>query len=630
MTPAHRGAGRPREVTVPKLHALGLKGPAAILTALAATLVWAGPAHADAPSGTTANLLPGLSQATDLGPVASSTPLDLVVTLARPDAAGERAYIAATADPGSPQYRHFLTPAQFAQRFGVPDAEVAKVRDFLSAGGLTVGHVSTAGDQLSVRGSAADVEALFRTAVHSFSAQGKRFVANLSAPSFPSDLPIANIVGLETLTSFTVPHHAGGQQSTCLPLGVTCTDTCLPAVGCTGGTTPADLAGVYQRPASARGAGQGLAVLGEGQSDDVIADLRAFEQHFGLSQVPVTVKHPAGDTDFSDDSGRPEWDIDTQASSALADQASGLTLYFGTDLSDADVARVFSTFTDDADGPMQASASYGECESLPGVSSLVSTTIAQTPLGDYVGLGNDMDATLDQITRQAAAEGKTIFASTGDNGSSCPVVALPGIGSANGLLNEGVPVTNSPASLPYVTAVGGTVLYTDGHGHRVREYGWTHSGGGDTLVTPAPDYQQGVSGLSLPCVTDPGVTCRGIADVAAQSGDALGNGFDIVMDGTYTDAGGSGTSLSAPLLQGLWADVQSAAPTSGGWGFANESLYRAGKADQSASFFDVSSFDPTTGVPSSNGLYPTLPGWDYVTGWGTPKVDGLIGFLQQQ
>lgn len=621
---------------MPKFHVPGLTRPVAVLITLAATLVWAGgPAHADAPSGKTANLLPGLSQATDLGSVASGTPLDLVVTLTRPDEAGEKAYVAATADPGSPQYRHFLTPAQFAQRFGVPAAQVAKVRDFLSAGGLSVGHVSAAGDQLSVRGSADDVETLFHTAVHSFTAQGKRFVANLSAPTFPSDLPIANVVGLETLTSFAVPHHAtqgtqGTQQSNCLPLGVTCTDTCLPAVGCTGGTTPADLAGVYQRPASARGAGQDLAVLGEGESDDVIADLRAFEQHFGLSQMPVTVEHPAGDTDFSDDSGRPEWDIDTQASSALADQASGLTLYFGTDLSDADVARVFSTFTDDADGPMQASASYGECESLPGVSSLVSSTVAQTPLGDYVGLGNDMDATLDQITRQVAAEGKTIFVSTGDNGSSCPVVALPGVGAGNGVLNEGVPVTSSPASLPYVTAVGGTVLYTDGQGHRVREYGWTHSGGGDTLVNPAPDYQQDVSGLSLPCVTDPSVTCRGIADVAAQSGDALGNGFDIVMDGSYTDAGGSGTSLSAPLLQGLWADVQSAAPTSGGWGFANESLYRAGKADQSASFFDVSSSDPTTGLPSSNGLYPTLPGWDYVTGWGTPKVDGLIGYLQAQ
>ena len=41
-------------------------------------------------------------------------------------------------------------------------------------------------------------------------------------------------------------------------------------------------------------------------------------------------------------------------------------------------------------------------------------------------------------------------------------------------------------------------------------------------------------------------------------------------------------------------------------------------------YFDVSSTDLTTGLPATNGLYATTPGWDYVTGWGTPRVNGLI------
>jgi hypothetical protein len=68
----------------------------------------------------TQNVLPGLANATDLGPAPAGTTMRLVVTVNRPDVAGEKALLAAEHDPASPSYRHFLTPAQFADRFGVP------------------------------------------------------------------------------------------------------------------------------------------------------------------------------------------------------------------------------------------------------------------------------------------------------------------------------------------------------------------------------------------------------------------------------------------------------------------------------------------------------------------------------
>jgi pseudomonalisin len=313
----------------------------------------------------------------------------------------------------------------------------------------------------------------------------------------------------------------------------------------------------------------------------------------------------------------------------MAPGLAGLDLYFGTDLSDADVAKVFSQFTDDQNSPRQASASYGECESVPAVSGLLNNPVTNpTPPPPVAqGLGNNLDTTLTAITRQAALEGKTIFSSTGDTGSSCPVASLPVVGAGNGVLNQGVPVTNSPASLPYVVGVGGTVLYTDGRGGRAREYGWTHGGGGTSLFTPAPAYQQGTPGLTIPCVTAPTTVCRGIPDVSAQSGDVLGNGYDIVTNGEFTDGGGGGTSLSSPLWAGMWARIQSAAPGSGGGlGFADFGLYRVGKdpASYARDFHDISSTDVGTGVPSTNGVYPSLPGWDYQTGWGVPRVAGLI------
>ena len=600
----------PARRTARRLLPLAVAASCGVALAVAAT-----PASATTRSwAITQNVLPGLAAARDLGPAPAATALHLVVSVARPDPAGERALLAAEHDPASAQYRHFLTPAQFAARFGVPAATRSAVEAFLTGSGMHLDSVSAAGDQYAVSGTVAQAAGLFRTAFRSYSVGGRSFVANTTVPSFPYGLHISNILGLNTLQGYALPAHVTPAQDTCLG------STCL------GSTTPQDLWSVYQQPAAYAGQQQGLAVFGEGQTAGVISDLRQFEAAHGLPQIAVTVTHPAGDSDFTDDSGHEEWNIDTQASSGMAPDAAGLTLYFGSDLSDADVARVFSQFTDDANGPMQASASYGECETIPVISPLAgqalsNSTIASLPIS--IGIGNDSDATLSAITQQAAVEGKTVFVSSGDTGSSCPIVAAPVIGAGNGVLNQAVPVTNSPASLQYVVAVGGTVLYTDGNGKRAREYGWAFSGGGSSLFTPAPGYQVGTPGLTVPCLTTLGA-CRGVPDVAAQSGDALTNGYDIVSAGAATLGGG--TSLSAPMWQGMWARVQYAAPTTAGNGFADYALYRVGK-DATAyarSFFDVSSTDTTTGLPATNGLYPTLPGWDYVTGWGTPRVSGLI------
>lgn len=593
----------------------------ALIAATATGLALAVPvaaAQASTPLFTiTQNVLPGLAHATDLGVASAGTPMDLVITVNRPNVAGEKALLAAEHNPASPSYNHFLTPAQFATQFGVPAAQRSAVTSFLSGGGLTVDSVSTAGDVYSVHGAASAIGSLFKTTIHDYSLSGSTFLANTSAPISPAGLGIANIIGLNTLQHYSLPAKpvtaTKPAQGTCL--GTTCI----------GGTSPSDLWSVYSQPSTVTGAGQSVGVFGEGATDGVISDLRAFESKFSLPTTPVTVVHPAGDSDFSDDSGHAEWNIDTQASTGMAPDVDSLKLYFGADLSDADVNKVFSQFTDDPNGPMQASASYGECETVPVISSIVGQALSNPSLPISLGLGNNSDAALTEVTRQAAVEGKTIFVSTGDTGSSCPIVALPVVGAGNGVLNQIVPVTNSPASLPYVTAVGGTVLYTDGAGHRSREYGWAFSGGGSTLFTPEPDYQQGTAGVNLPCVTDPTTTCRGIADVSAQSGDVLGNGYDIVESGTYTEGGGGGTSLSAPLWSGMWTRIQSGS-ASGGNGFANYALYRLGKnsASYARDFFDVNSLDLTTGLPATNGLYTTGPGWDYVTGFGTPKVSGLI------
>jgi hypothetical protein len=113
-----------------------------------------------------------------------------------------------------------------------------------------------------------------------------------------------------------------------------------------------------------------------------------------------------------------------------------------------------------------------------------------------------------------------------------------------------------------------------------------------------------------------GHLCRGVPDVAALSGDAVANGYTIVSNGQ--DAGGSGTSLSSPLWAGMWADVLSTAPPGATYGFANPSIYAIAKdpARYGAAFTDITA--------GANGLNPALGGYDYVTGFGVPRLAGLI------
>ncbi|MFL5349189.1 MAG: protease pro-enzyme activation domain-containing protein, partial [Hyalangium sp.] len=554
--------------------------------------------------------------ATDLGTASPSTPVRFVVTLQRPDPAGEKAMLDAVHNPSSASFGHFLTPSAFATRFGVPSSQLDQVRSWLTGGGLVVDQVSTARDQLAVHGDVAHVDALLGTATHRFALAQSQFIANTSAPVVPLALGIRNIVGLNTLQRFSLPARTPSQ------------DTCVGGV-CTGTTTPQDMWSVYEQPAQHVGQGQKIGIFGEGRTDDVISDLRIFEAKFGLPTVPVTVVHPAGETDFSDDSGLVEWDMDTQSSTAMAPGVSELRLYFGQDLSDVSITHSFTNWVDDSTGPLQASASFGECETVPVVSPLAGQPLLNPSLPVGQGLGNNIDATFSEILRQAALEGRTLFASTGDTGSSCPVAFAAVIGAGNGVLNQVVPITNSPASLPYVVGVGGTVLYTDGAGHRSHEYGWAFSGGGSTFFIPAPSYQLGTPGLT-PCVDNPLTTCRGISDVAAQSGDVVGNGFSIISGGA--DSVGGGTSLSSPLWVGMWARIQGASSNPQGNGFANYALYRVGNnaASYARDFFDVSSTDTATGLPASNGLYATTPGWDFVTGFGTPRVSGLICDIDHQ
>ncbi|MGH3008565.1 MAG: S53 family peptidase [Gaiellaceae bacterium] len=550
-----------------------------------------------------------LSTATLLGPVSASQPVTVGVVLDNPNASAEDSYLKSLYDPGSANYQSFLDVDTFNQMFGVPASTVSAATSWLQAGGLSVSQPEGATTYLLASGTASQVSALFGTPLDNYTAGGRTFYANTLAPTVPSSLPIATVLGLNSVATFTTPRRGatGTKTTTVSPLAA------APGVPNTGLLSPKTLWSIYDLPSTNLGNGQTMAILGWGITDGVVNDLRSFESENELPQVPISTKWYGNASEpLANDGATVEWELDTQASTGMAPDVQGESLYFARTPSDADILAAMTGWVNDRKGPLQASASFGECENIPTASTVIGVDGLETP-GD-------------QVLKQAAIEGRTLFSSTGDTGGSCPILPPPPVlGSYNGVATNLYPALNYPSASPYAVAVGGTVLSSDGGNppKRFLEYAWEYGGGGNSTVEPAAGYQQGVAKLN--CVEDqngnpytPGTAplCRSTPDVAVISGDVATNNGMLITDDNGADSQGAGTSLSSPLMLGMWTRIQAAASKKG-LGFANYSLYRAAQSANYATDFS----DVTVG---DNQPYPATPGYDNATGWGAPDVANLM------
>ena len=602
---------------------------AAVLAALAPLALGAGTVSAAAGAGSSsskvihADVLPditgGTYQLTPTGPASGGQTLTIGIGLTLPDLSAVRAYYHQEYTAGSGAYHKFLTPSEFARRFGVNPSAYARVLAWLSNGGLKVTQKAAARDWVEAKGTVAQVESLVHVKIDRYQVKGVSFLANTGAPTVPTGDSIYTVVGLNTLQHFTPaplgPPARASKPS--VPEPAQGTTTCATTLGCF--YNPSDLWSMYKMPSQNMGQGQQIGIFGEGQSANVIADLRVFESNNKLPQVPVTVIH-VGPGPFTDNSGQIEWNLDTQASTGMAPDAYGVKLYFANSLTDASVESMFQAWVSDPTAPLQANASFGECETSPGNSVFTNPLLnPNVPAGQ--GLGNNLEPVAEQTLLQAASQGQTLFSSAGDTGGSCPIAILPVVGAGNGLANQGFPLQNYPASSRYAVGVGGTVLYSNGQKPpaeaRFLEKSWTYTGGGPAPFISEPFYQKGAANVNIPCTMNDvgtpypqGTICRGVPDVAAMSGNIYDNGYNIVVGGASTIEGG--TSLSSPLWVGMWTRVQAAAP-SGGLGFANPTIYKVGESSNYAKDF----FDVTVG---SNGQQHAGPGWDYTSGWGVMRV----------
>jgi kumamolisin len=195
------------------------------------------------------------------------------------------------------------------------------------------------------------------------------------------------------------------------------------------------------------------------------------------------------------------------------------------------------------------------------------------------------------IFKQGAAQGQSWFVASGDSG-------------ADDCGNGGTtPEVDFPASSPFITAIGGTVLTTPfdstgtatGYGS---ETAWSGGGGGKSVIFSKPSYQAGVT---------PADGGRDVPDVSLEAGPSPGN--LLVFNSRLYRAWG--TSLAAPQWAGLFAIVNQ---IKGGSGLGNANLRLYGLGVAGNGYHDVTTGNNSNGTTTG---FQAGPGYDQVTGWGS-------------
>jgi subtilase family serine protease len=541
-----------------------------------------------------------------LGALAPQTRLRLTIALKPRGGAALSRFAAAVSTPGGSAFRRYLTVSEFRHRFGAPPAAVRAVTASLRVRGLAPQHMSANGLSIDLVASAARLERAFSIGLVRVRLAGGRVAfANTRAPllSSPAAGAVQAVLGLDSLAFYRTsgPVGAGAERTRA---GVPAAprraylltggpQPCSKAIhaASAGGYTADQIASAYRYSALYQagdlGAGQTVALL---EAEPVTAsDIATFQACYGTHTrvTPVRVNGGSG----AQQSGEAALDIETVIGFS---PGSRVLVY---QMPQLDTSDVYDSFTR-AIGQNRAqviSVSFGQCE--------------RDTEAAYASAEN-------VLFEEAASQGQSLFASTGDFGAnSC-------------ITNSGIPssrlAVSDPASQPYMTAVGGSTLSK--LGPPPRESVWdapvTEGGGGGGISTlwrmpvyqsvmPAAVHVINPKSSRLPCHAPPAGYCREVPDVSADADP--NTGYALYFRGWTV---GAGTSFSAPLWASLTALANASSACQGRRiGFVSPALYQAAAHNYSLYFNDITQGTNSIGF----GGFRAGPGYDMASGLGTPN-----------
>ena len=504
-------------------------------------------------------------------------------------------------DPSSSNYHRWLTPEEYADRFGASSDDIATLAAWLEQNQLHVSSIARSRNWISFSGTAGDVEQALGTRIHRYEVNGELHFANATEPAIPEALVVV-VRSVRGLNDFRLKPKL------------------VLRGNYTSGTgrhylSPDDLATIYNiKPlydAGIDGSGQSIVIAGQTQIN--LTDIQQFRSRFNLPASDPQVMLVPNRRDPGTRSGDlAEAHLDLEWSGAVAPNASLIYVY-----SD-DVMDAVQYAIDQNLAPV-LSLSYGLCETLTSSSDAL---------------------TLQSWARQGNVQGMTWFTASGDSGGADCVSRTSTTGGG-----EAVDV---PAAIPEVTAVGGTE-FNEGDGQYwnatnnvnggtalgyIPEMAWNDSspgdpaagGGGASVMFLKPAWQTG-AGV-------PNNNARNVPDVSL-SASASHDGFLVHTGGSLQVFGG--TSVSAPAFTGIAALLNQYLVSKGvqsnpGLGNMNPKLYSLAQRTPSA-FHDITEGNNIVSITCSalarnctSGSYGfnAGPGYDQATGLGSVDAYSLV------
>jgi subtilase family serine protease len=552
------------------------------------------------------------------------------------------ALVQAQQTPGSTWYHKWLTPAEYASRFGLSDSDIAKIESWLEGHGFAIDRVSNSHNSISFSGSAGTVESAFQTEIHYYKVDGETHFANATQILIPSALAgvVQSVRNLDDFRPKPQVRFQNSQPSTVRP-NFTSTQSDNHYL------QPGDVAIIYDIKAAYNagytGTGQSLAVVG--QSEIEITDIEDFQNAAGLPvKDPTVVLVPGSGTAAFSSGDQAESSLDVEYSGSIAKGATIYFVYVGNN-------QNYSAFdslqyaVDTRIAPI-ISMSYGACETE---------------------LSSSNYTTLESIMEQGDSQGQSIIVASGDNGST----DCYGSKDLTTAQQEALAV-DYPASSAYVTGMGGTefpatdisssntTYWESAGGSDVvtsaksyipeqawnddsSQYGLASGGGGVSTLTARPNWQTGVPGIPsgtyrlVPDISlDASPSNAGYlyctSDTSAWSTSQKASCNDGFRDSSTLDLTvAGGTSFDAPIFAGMLAIINQK-QNSTGQGLINSTLYTlaANSSTYASAFHDITSGGNqcTAGTTycSSAGesQYPATTGYDEATGLGSVDLYNLL------
>ncbi|MGD0059583.1 MAG: protease pro-enzyme activation domain-containing protein [Verrucomicrobiia bacterium] len=519
-----------------------------------------------------------------LGRLPSSSNLDLAVSLPLRNQEALTNLLQQQYAPTSPQYHHWLTPEQFTARFGPTEQDYQAVIEFAKSNGFTVTGTHSSRTLVDVRGSVGDIERTFRVTLLTYQhpTEAREFYAPDAEPSLDLTVPILHITGLD---SYTLPRPLSIQQPA---ENIGANATPADGSGPSGSYRGQDFRAAYVPGVSLTGTGQVVALV---EFDGYYAnDITEYESQAGLPNVTLTNVLVDGFSGVpTADAGQVrEVSLDIEMAISMAPGLSAVVVYEAPNEPAFDIDVLDRIATDNL--AKQISCSWNIADST----------------------------TFDQEYQKCAAQGRSFFKSSGDNGAF--TFLWP---------------NQQQADSPYVTLVGGTTLTTTGpEGAWQSESVWNFntgtglgetndaSGGGISTTYTIPLWQQGIDMTSNQGST----IMRNVPDVAM-----VASGIYVIYNNGSTASNIGGTSCAAPLWAGFTALVNQQAANYGEptVGFINPAIYAIGTGTMyAACFHDITNGNNET--YHSPFQFSATNGYDLCTGWGTPTGSNLVNALAPQ